>query len=362
MAVLEQAFNQWANRPADQRFPSLTALHDAVTHHRAVAAEAENVNLRAMKVSVHQNELGERAPVLVGEHGSEAHFTHHSFGQLARRVGAPAAYLRKLSAGLASANLNEGIRKLGDDTATDDKMLFAQNGKLVLRAHTSAKYSRIWNSDITARLLRLVERNPEWQEAPEAFDGSRGQYASDKDMFSFMVDNDRRIFETGPGGGLARGFFVSNSEVGDASFRITTFLYEYVCGNHRVWGAKGVADLRIPHVGNADERAFNKLAIELRGYADTSAREDEMKVASAQRFILGGTKEEVLDRVFGLGVPLGTAKQALAIAEERTDWYGNPHSAWGFTGGLTQIARDLPNADARVELERKAGDILKIAF
>ena len=30
-------------------------------------------------------------------------------------------------------------------------------------------------------------------------------------------------------------------------------------------------------------------------------------------------------------------KQALAIAESHEDWYGNPRSAWGFTGGLTQV-------------------------
>jgi excisionase family DNA binding protein len=43
-----------------------------------------------------------------------------------------------------------------------------------------------------------------------------------------IADSNRRIFETLPGGGLSRGFFVWNSEVGAASFGIQTFFYEYV--------------------------------------------------------------------------------------------------------------------------------------
>jgi hypothetical protein len=28
-----------------------------------------------------------------------------------------------------------------------------------------------------------------------------------------------------------------------------TFLYEYVCGNHRVWGARHLDEARIIHIG-----------------------------------------------------------------------------------------------------------------
>jgi len=90
------------------------------------------------------------------------------------------------------------------------------------------KTVRIWNSEITSRLCDLEARGP-WQPAPAAFDGSRGLYMGDRDLFAFMVDSGRRIFEKLPGGGLSRGFFVWNSEVGAASFGIQTFFYEYVC-------------------------------------------------------------------------------------------------------------------------------------
>jgi hypothetical protein len=287
-----------------------------------------------------------------------------SFGQLCTKVGAPASFLASLKPATAANVLNE--RLLTERAEGDAALLFQRDGdELGLRALVSSSYTRIWDGDITSRLLRLQEQAPQWQPAPAAFDGSRGLYAGDRDMFAFLVDNERRIFEQDKNGGLGRGFFVWNSETGAKSFGVMTFFYEYVCGNHRVWGASGVSELRIRHVGNADERAFGELAVELRKYAEGSAQEDEAKVLKARAYSLGESKDAVLDRIFGLRVPglsLKTATQAYELAEKREDWYGSPRSAWGFTGGLTELARDAENADARVDLDRAAGKVMQLAF
>lgn len=366
MSVLEHASRQWSSRPADQRFSSLAALHKAVTDYKGISIEAPNTDVRALIVKEVESEDGRSTePAIVGKSGVPARFTHYAFGQFSRAVDAPAAYLRTLPTELVVRNLNHGLRALPEGERANDTLLLAKNGGLRLRAMTSDKYTRIWNSDITSRLIALTEQSPEWQPAPAAFDGSRGLYASDRDLFCFMVDNERRIFEKDKNGGLGRGFFVSNSEVGDASFSVTTFMYEYVCGNHRVWGAKGVFELRIPHVGNADSRAFRKLSMELRKYADSAASADEAKIERAMTFELGGTKDEVLDKVFGLRIPnlpRKTIEASYALAEKREDWYGNPRSAWGLSGGMTEIARDLPNADERVALDKAAGRVMQIAF
>lgn len=382
MSVLLAATNQWSSRPADERYKSLDELHRAVLHHREISVEASGVDLRTFKAAVGINDrdgnlrgivnrensvgAGETVePVIVGESGKVATFTHYSFGQIARRLGAPASYLRELPPALAVANLNNGISRLDPSVASGNSLLFSQNGGLRLRAALSGKYTRIWNSDITSRLIRLTQQRPEWQPAPAAFDGSRGLYASDRDLFAFMVDSDRPIFETLPGGGLGRGFFVSNSEVGDASFAITTFLYEYICGNHRVWGAQGVQTIRIPHIGNADERAFRNLTIELTKYANGSTTAIELQIEAQRKFTLGATKDEVLDKVFGLkvdGMTRTLASQAYDRAVEREDRYGNPQSVWGFNGGLTEIASELPNASERVRIEKASGKIAQIAF
>lgn len=365
--ALMAACNQWMNRPADERYSSLADLHAACTHHKDVAVEAHHVDLRSLRIESQEitNDDGTTTfgPKLIGSSGLAASFTHHGFSQLCRRIEAPAAYLRTLPPALVATNMNHGLAKC--DAGSDDSFLFAKNGELRLRAALSGDYKRIWNADVTSRLVRLSEEQPEWQPAPAAFDGSRGLYASDEDMFAFMVDNDRRIFETGPAGGLGRGFFVSNSEVGAGSFAITTFFYEYVCGNHRVWGASGVQELRIRHVGKADERAFAELSVELTKYANASAKDDEEKVQQARTKMLGKDKDEVLDRVFGLRLREVGRKiidQSFEVAEQHSDWYGDPKSVWGLTGGMTQVARDMANASDRVALEKAAGKVLQIAF
>lgn len=366
MTTLMKASNQWSSRPADERFGSLEAMHNAVKVFRDQAAEG-TLEYKDLRV-----EAGEGEPILVSPRGKRANFTHWSFGQLASRIGAPAGFLRQLPVKLTTEILNDRLQNLqvvdgvdGEGKAREAKLLFKRNGEMTVRAFTGVGYARIWNEEITSRLLRLVNEQPCWQPAPAAFDGSRGLYASEKDMFAFLVDNERRIFEKDQHGGLGRGFFVWNSEVGDQSFGIDSFYYEYVCGNHRVWGAKRIAEVRIKHVGAAADRGFAALACEVKKYAESSAVEDEQQIAKMKSFEIGADKQGVLDRLFNLrapGLTKGLIGQAYALAEKREDWYGNPRSAWGLSGAITEIARDLPNSDGRLSLDRAGGKVLQLAL
>jgi hypothetical protein len=359
MTTLTKANGQWERRAPDERFSSVEAMHAAALTYQQEAAEADVRSARSLRVrAVDGDDV-----VLESKSGRLASLTNWSFGQLANRAKAPAAYLRTLPAEVAAMALNCGLETAPEDEDEDRglRLLFKSNGTNTLRAITSRKYGRIWNADVTKRLVALKEQGP-WQEAPQAFDGSRGQYLSDRDMFSFFVDNDRRIFET-KNGGLSRGFFAWNSEVGAASFGVMTFLYEYVCGNHRVWGAQNISEVRIRHVGaSVDERAFRELRAVLVDYAEGSAEEDELKIERARTYELGTNKEEVIDAVFGLKlIPRKIVHEAYCLAEKREDWYGNPRSAWGMGGALTEIARDLPNADERVSLERAGTKVLELS-
>ena len=183
-------------------------------------------------------------------------------------------------------------------------------------------------------------------------------------MFAFMVNKGRRIAD-GTAEGLSRGFFCWNSEVGAASFGIMTFLYRNVCGNHIVWGASGVNELRIRHVGNADDRAFGALQGELVRYADSAASEDEAKIEAAKRFQIAATKDDTLDAIFRLriaGLSRDKIGQGYDLAEVHVDVDGSPRSAWGLAQGLTRLSQTLPYADARVVVDRAAGKVLQLAF
>src|SRR5205085_2945852 len=66
-------------------------------------------------------------------------------------------------------------------------------------------------------------------------------FASDRDMFVFLADEDRRIDVPGRrngSGSMARGFFVWNSETGDKTLGLGFFLFDYVCANRIVWGRR----------------------------------------------------------------------------------------------------------------------------
>ncbi|OGY82136.1 MAG: hypothetical protein A3F54_04085 [Candidatus Kerfeldbacteria bacterium RIFCSPHIGHO2_12_FULL_48_17] len=385
-----KASNEWANRPDDERFESVQALHDHVVREREISRELRTPIDKLAAVA------DDGAVKIRGPHGHNASLTNWSFGQLAGRVSAPAGYLRTLPAELAAENINHGIKALSEchDAELDTNLLMAVNGGLEIRALNSDRYSRIWNSDITGRLLKLQADNGNWinpiafkrngeiglgtpgigtridnsvnRVIPEGMEPS-GLYASDRDMFCFLVDESKTI--EGSPQGLNRGFFVWNSEVGASSFGIMTFLYDMVCGNHIVWNAKNVMETRIRHVGVADEKAFRGLTIELQKYSDSSVSEIEATIASAKKYELGTTKDKALDSLFAIiakknltDLSKKRATEALDTAEKRTDRYGNPYTLWAAVSGLTENSQKTGFMDERVKIDRAAGKLLEVAF
>lgn len=383
---LFKASQAWATRPDDERFATLQDLHDAVNGYRASAREA-TVPFNSLRTEAREGEV-----MLVGKTETPARMTNWSFRQIAAAVGAPASYVQKLPATLAVNNINYGLSKTTD--RTDRQLMFHQNGDLLVRAITSEKYTRIWNSDITSRLLdmpiygwqvpparpaRVGQAGTRFATEADVLRGAgfglsvnvgdvvapAGLYASDHDMFAFMVNNDKRIAEPGNPDGLARGFMVGNSEVGASAFWFLSFLYRHVCGNHIVWGAKQVSEIRIKHIGTADDRAFAEIKGQLLKYANESASDDEARIVTAANFILGATKDEVLDKLFGIK-NIGISRQLLNAAYDATVEFEsdavNPNSAWGMAQGLTRVSQDAAYADDRVAADRAAGRVLAIAF
>jgi hypothetical protein len=191
-----------------------------------------------------------------------------------------------------------------------------------------------------------------------------GLYGSDRDMFAFLVDPDTGI-DDGSEGGLRRGFFVRNSEVGNACFELVTFLYRYVCGNHIVWGASKVEKVSIKHVGaQARERAFDKMREALKTYRDASAEQDIAVIKKARTMELGGTYDEVLNLIFGEKklLPKNKVRASYDKANEFSDIDGNPRSIWGFSQGITRLSQDSPYADERMMLDRAAGQVMDLAM
>jgi hypothetical protein len=359
MTVLTAASTQWATRPADQRFTSLTSLHEHVStvrdrsHAKALSSRA----LTAVPV-----EGDHRALAVVGPNGGPVDVTHWAFTQLAQRAGAPAGYLRELPGAMAADCLNYGLHHKHD--SMDLGVLLYQNGgPAELRAITGPNYGRIWNTTITKALHERFGdgvtgdfRVPgEFGEAVEIGKANTTLYASDRDMFVFLADEEHRIEvpnrRDGQPGSMARGFFVWNSEVGAQALGIATFLFDYVCKNRIVWGATGYNEVRIRHTSSAPHRWLEEVAPAIEAYAQSSTQGIQDGIAKARQHRIDHV-DEFLAKRFTRSL-VGPIKAAHMADEQRPI-----ETLWDVVTGVTAHARGIQYQDERVKLEREAGKLM----
>jgi hypothetical protein len=153
MTTLTQAHRQWASRPADERFTSLTDM-------QAFAALSRQTS-RSKVVSTREIELIPDADdykgLLIGDRdGTQAVPTHWSFGQLCSLAAtpSPASYFREsgLPTPIIADCLNYNLRFTRG--VEDVKLLVSGQGADVeLRAATGPRYGRIWNADVVDALV-----------------------------------------------------------------------------------------------------------------------------------------------------------------------------------------------------------------
>ncbi len=99
--------SEWFNRPDDERYLSLTDLHNSVKW-RSARSKTRIVESEAIRVEASRDNP-ERLTLMLPDAQAPVAPTHWSFGQLASLVGAPATYLRQLPAALAGINLQYGL-------------------------------------------------------------------------------------------------------------------------------------------------------------------------------------------------------------------------------------------------------------
>lgn len=363
MSTLMQASHQWATRPHDQRFLSIP---DMVSHfaERRQRSRAVVASTRAVRFEPDADNRGIR---LLGERGVGYAPTHWSFGQLAQLAESPAGYLRTLPSPIVADCLNYKLRHVRD--AEDIGLLLYRNGGNELMAATGPNYGRIWNEDVCRALFdRFGDgvtgdwRVPgEFGQRVKVTKENTTMYASDRDMFVFLADEDHRITipnrRNGEPGELARGFFVWNSEVGKCTIGIAMFLFDYVCCNRIVWGVEGFKEIRIRHTVSAPDRWLAEVVPVLDAYQRSSGRLIEATVAKAQAAKI---EPEKLDEFLAgrFGKRMAPVLKSMHQAEEG----GRPiENLWDVVSSVTAYARGIEHTDERVALERQAGEVLNLA-
>ena len=363
--------SEWFSRPADERYMSLSELHAAVRG-RAERSRTRTVESAAIRVEANRKNAERLTLLLPGEAAPLAP-THWSFGQLATMVGAPSAYLRQLPAPLAAINLQYGLTS---NRAELIKTLEVEAGRVELRAVTSPDYGRIFDQELVAAVQRIAGNgtgDTRWK-VPGVLDWSTGiynprvdvtkttttLYASDRDVFLFLVD-DLNPIEAGklPDGSpdlYFRGFYCWNSEVGAKTLGIASFYLRAVCQNRNLWGVEDFEEITIRHSKYAASRFAHEAAPALTRFANSSPMPFVNGIKSARERVVARTDEERTDflRKRGFGKSETAKIIETALAEEGR----KPESVFDFVQGITAVARDRPHQDARLDLEARAKKLL----
>lgn len=368
-----QASRQWATRPNDERFTSLTDLHEHMTNVRNVSRVK---TLKLSDLSVAQQSVDNPTGLaIVGPDGGQASITNWGFNQLANKANVPPGYISTLPAYLAAENLNYGLSSNNEEAS----MLITkqEDDSLNIRAVLGPKYGRIWNSQVTAQLVDRFGNgiDGDWKvpgefgiDVPITKDNTT-IYGSDRDMFVFLADEKNKLEipnrRDGKSGALSRGFFVWNSETGSQTFGIAFFFFDYACSNRIVWGAQEYKEIRIRHSLNAPDRWLDEVIPKLEEYGNAASAPMEQRLIAAQAAkIDAGDDNSGVDKFLKAKLninPQVTTKLVDAIKAAHIREEHRPiETIWDCMTGATAHAKTIEFQDERVKLERAAGKLLDL--
>ncbi len=366
--------SEWFSRPNDERYLSLSELYASVKG-RAERSRTRTVESAAIRIEAHRDDP-ENLALILPESDAPVAPTHWSFGQLARLVSAPAAYLRQLPAPLAGINLQYGLTS---HRAEQIKTLETEDGRTELRAVTGPDYGRIYDHELVAAVQRIAGNgigDTRWK-VPGTLDWSSGVYnpmvditkdtttlyASDRDVFLFLVD-DMNPIEAGklPDGSpdlYFRGFYCWNSEVGAKTLGIASFYLRAVCQNRNLWGVEDFQEISIRHSKYAANRFAHEAAPALTRFANSSPRPFVEGIRAARERIVARNDDDRTDFLRKRG--FSKAETARIVETVLAEEGRPPESVFDFVQGITAVARSKPQQDARLEMEGKAKKLLERA-
>jgi hypothetical protein len=303
--------------------------------------------------------------------------TNYSLTQLATAARTPLELLQRLPARTAARVLNESIRS-PRLTLTPRSLLISpqpSDGTATLRASTSERYARVWDTNVFGDIERWLAPvgfrpavptfNYATPNPTDIFGDDRpALWSGDRDSFGFFyTDPDPNGNDFG---GLRRGIYVGNSEVGAASLSWSTFIFRDMCANFMIWGAEQIKQRRVKHVGDTArvhwiyKRELQRLASEVQ---PIDLRRIER--AAQEAFAGDGSRTERncdeasarLSTQFGMGKGDAVAAVNAALLPQNTHRGGPDLSPWTIANGITWEAKQSPYA-ASIVTKGKAAELV----
>jgi hypothetical protein len=185
-------------------------------------------------------------------------------------------------------------------------------------------------------------------------------YASDRDVFLFLVDDLNPIeagrLRDGSPDLYFRDFYCWNSEVGAKTLGIASFYLRAVCQNRNLWGVEDFEEITIRHSKFAASRFAHEAATALSQFANSSPMPFIKDIKAARERIVARTDEDRVEFLRKRG--FGKSETAKVIETVLAEEGRKPESIFDFVQGITAVARDKPHQDARLDLEARAKKLL----
>jgi len=186
-------------------------------------------------------------------------------------------------------------------------------------------------------------------------------YASDRDVFLFLVDDTNPIeagrLSDGSPDLYFRGFYCWKSEVGSKTLGIASFYLSAVCMNRNLWGVENFEQITIRHSKFAGQRFAYEATPALTGFANSSPAPFVAGIKAARERIVARTDDDrdTFLRKSGFSKSETAKIIETVLAEENR----KPESIFDFVQGITALARGKAHQDARLELEGRAKRLLE---
>ena len=363
---------QWVSRSPDQRFLSLNDLAASV---QARAESSREVNIQSRKIEFiapEVSKLEDMHKLSIGlPNGDVVAPNHWSFNQICTLAKAPSAYLRRQPSQIVADALSYDLRY---NRKSDEIKAYISDETML--AATGPDYGRIYDMEVVEAVQQIAGNGTgdmRWK-VPGVMDWrthiynpsapitqeSTTLYASDRDVFIFLVDDLNPIevgkLQDGSPDLMFRGFYVTNSEVGASSLRLAAFYLRAVCQNRNLWGVENFQELIMRHSKYAPARFIEEARPALRSFAEGSSQKLIDGVQKAKAAKVASDQDDAIEFLQARNF---SRKKALEILEQGEREEGKaPRTVWDMAQALTANARNEPNNDTRVEIEMVAKRML----
>lgn len=368
MNVLQAGSKQLFNRGEDEIFSGWDHI---LTHLRTVADRT--VEVKVDKVSA----LSDGSKVYAHMDGPEAEFTTEmndwSFTQMTKITGVRGAKgtLNSLSADTCALSINELLEKtrgnLNKRVANIYLPSMGEEGNPKAQAFYSPRYERVSDLEVFTHFHSLSEQFG--YEPAGVFAGKRGGLPPVRPEASGLCRGDRSSFgfvcnERGKididNSSLYHAVMWGNSEVGKETLWFQDVLYDFICGNHMIWGPKRHRKVKHKHTGNVRD-VLQKATLM---YQEVDAEREERReriaamhqAATRQQF---ATKRELIASKLANYMTKKDASGVLPFLDHPAAYPKNPTSVWGVTSSITLYSQTKQFTDERLALDRIAGDMIQ---